>query len=581
MIARNFPRGKCRKTRYNGSEPLRLTLMKRHADVRKTVSRGIKRVLETVEQSPLTLSTFVLAFLGLILVRLFIESGTNAYPTEGLHFMFFEFSHTFLFFLFAFLIFMPIARIAGAASWTRAANLLLFGFLIIWTPPVIDKIIFQGQQFWSFYELDSLRGLLTQFFTFFDDTPNIGITYGVRAEVALMTAALGGYAWFRSRNILKALGVALLTYAAFFILGTFPSYVAIIMLVMEKGFLSVTQFDIVGTMLSPVRMFGQDIVDPRMSLGSKLSIVYAILSAVGIGLLLYRMSKKTFLALLQNSRFPQVIWHAGLVLLGGSLAMIFADARPNFHFFEVLAIVLLIIAVESAWLASVTANDLADRAIDKVTNPRRPLPTGAIPPRMYAEIGWIFFAVSLFFSAVVSFKAMLLILAYHGLAWVYSMPPLRLKQVPLLATVLAALAGMAMLIAGYSLIAPGADIRAIPMPILAFLFVAYAVTLPLKDFKDIEGDRADGVYTIPVLLGAERARLVVGAALFLCYAASPIIFRDADLIVPAVLFGSLSFWNINRAERPRRSWGTFRTLAGWNMVFATLYGLLLAAILFR
>lgn len=556
-------------------------MKRRIAATRKTLSRGIERVLETVEQSPLTLSTFVLAFLGLILVRLFLESGTNAYPTEGLHFMFFEFSHTFLFFLFAFLVFMPIARIAGAASWTRGANLLLFGFLIIWTPPVIDKIIFQGQQFWSFYELDSLRGLLTQFFTFFDDTPNIGITYGVRAEVALMTAALGGYAWFRSRNILKALGVALLTYAAFFILGTFPSYVAIIMLVMEKGFLSVTQFDIVGTMLSPARMFGQDIVDPRMSLGSKLSIVYALLSATGVGLLLYRISKKTFLALLHNSRFPQVMWHAGLVLLGGALAMIFAGVRPDFHFFEVLAIVLLIIAVESAWLASVTANDLADRAIDKVTNPRRPLPTGTIPPRMYAEIGWIFFAVSLFFSAVVSFKAMLFILAYHGLAWVYSMPPLRLKRVPLLATILAALAGMAVLIAGYSLIAPGADILAIPLPILAFLFVAYAVTLPLKDFKDIEGDRADGVYTIPVLLGAERARLAVGAALFLCYAASPIIFRDADLIVPAVLFGSLSFWNINRAERPRRSWGTFRTLAGWNMVFATLYGLLLAAILFR
>lgn len=546
----------------------------------KAAGHGMKKAIEAVERSPLRLSTFVLAFLGIILVRLFIEGGTNAYRTESLHYMFFEFSHTFLFFLFAFLLFMPIVRIAGAASWSRAANLLLFGFLIIWTPPVVDMLVFQGERFWSFYELDSLRGLMGQFFTFFDDTPNVGITYGVRAEVALMTAALGGYAFFRSRNFLKALGVAFLTYAAFFVLGTFPSYVAILMLGMGKGFLAVTEFDVVGTMLAPSKLFGQDIIDPRMSLGSRLSIIYAILSALGVGLLLYRISKETFLALLWNSRFPQVVWHGGLLLLGGALAMIFAGARPDFHFFEVLSILLLIMAVESAWFASVVANDLADRAIDEATNPRRPLPTGTIPPRQYAEIGWAFFAVSIFFSAIVSFKAMLLILAYHGLAWIYSMPPLRLKRIPILATALAALAGMAVLIAGYSVLAPGADLGSVPFPILAFLFVAYAVTLPLKDFKDIAGDRADGVRTIPVLLGEEGARLFVGAALFLCYAASPVVFHEADLIVPAVLFGGLAFWSVNRAERKKRSWGTFRTLSGWNMLFATLYGILVAVILF-
>lgn len=556
-------------------------MLRRIRSAGKTAGHGMKRMVEAIETAPLSLSTFVLAFLGIILVRLFIEGGTNAYETESLHYMFFEFSHTFLFFLFALLLFMPIVRIAGAASWSRAANLLLFGFLIIWTPPLIDVLVFQGEQFWSFYELDSLRGLMSQFFTFFDDTPNVGITYGVRIEVALMTAALGGYAFFRSRKFLSALGVAILTYAIFFILGTFPSYIAILMLGVEKGFFAVTEFDVVGTMLAPSKLFGQDIVDPRMSLGSRLSIVYAILSALGVGAILYRMSKGTFFALLWNSRFPQVIWHGGLLFLGGALAMIFAGARPDFHFFEVLSILLLIMAVESAWFASVVANDLADRAIDEATNPGRPLPTGDIPPRRYAEIGWAFFAASLLFSAIVSFKAMLLLLAYHGLAWIYSMPPLRLKRIPILASVLAALAGMAVLITGYSVLAPEADLGAVPFQILAFLFVAYAVTLPLKDFKDIAGDRADGVRTIPVILGEEKARLVVGTALFLCYATSPVVFREADLIVPAVLFGGLAFWSVNRAEREKRSWGTFRTLSGWNMLFATLYGISVAAILFR
>lgn len=555
-------------------------MMKRLRSLKESVGRGIGRTIETVEDNPLGPSAFVLAFLGIILVRLLIEGGTNAYASESLHYMFFEFSHTFLFFLFAFLLFLPVARLAGAASWTRAANLLLFGFLIIWTPPVVDAIVFQGERFWSFYELDSLRGLFGQFFSFFDDTPNVGITYGVRAEVALMTAALGAYAFFRSRSVRRALGVAILTYALFFILGTFPSYVAILMLGFEKGLFAVTEFDVVGAMLSPSRLFGQDIADLRMSLGSRMSIVYAILSTAAVGAILYRMSKKTFLALLGDIRLPQMIWHGGLLFLGGALAMIFAGARPDFHFFELLSALLLVIAVESAWLASVVANDLTDRTIDAATNPGRPIPTGAIPPKLYAEIGWMFFLVSLLFSAIVSFKAMLLLLAYQGLAWVYSMPPLRLKRFPILATGLAALAGMTVLIAGFSVLAPGADLGAVPLPILVFLFVAYAATLPLKDFKDIKSDRADGVFTIPVLLGEERARFLIGGALFLCYAASPVVLHDADLIVPAILFGGLSFWSVMRADRKKKPWGTFRTLPGWNMLFVTLYGALLAMILF-
>ncbi len=540
----------------------------------------IKRVLDSIEASPLSLASFSLAFLGIILVRLFIESTLNAYGTESLRYMFFEFSHTFLFFLFAFLVFLPLARLAGASSWTRAANLILFGFLIIWTPPLIDAYIFQGTRFWSFYELDSLRGLLGQFFTFFDDTPNVGITYGVRVEVAVMTLAFTLYAWIRSRKLWKTLGIALLTYFTFFILGTFPSYVALLMLGFQKGFLSVTEFDIVGSMLSPMSSFGQGTIDARMSLGARMSLVYAILSTVLLGSLLYRMSKKTFLALFHNVRFPQIIWHGGLFLFGGALALIFTGARPDFDFFEILSILLLIIAIESAWLASVVANDIADINTDLITNTTRPIPAGDISKRHYAAIGMLFFSASLLFSAVVSFKATLLLLAYQGLAWVYSMPPLRLKRVPLLATMLAALAGISVLAIGYSLVAIDADLTSVPLPILVFLFVSYALTLPLKDFKDIRGDKADHVYTIPVILGEERARLLIGSALFLSYATSPVVLHDANLIVPAILFGTLAFMSVMRAQRKRHSFGEFRKLPAWNMLFITLYGICVGFILF-
>lgn len=537
------------------------------------------RTVESVEASPFSLPGFAFAFLAVIFIRLLVETGVNAYRSESHTFLFYEFTHTFLFFLFAFTLFLPVMRFAGAASWARATNLLLFGFLIIWTPPLIDTWIFHGQTFWSFYELDGLRGLFHRFFTFFGDTPDIGITYGVRFEVAVMSVGVGLYAFFRSGRLLKALAATLLSYSVFFVLGTFPSWITIAVLAPTHGIFSVSELHIAGYMLSPERLFERYIGDIRGTLNVKMSLIYAILIILSIGSTLYAISRKTFVALLRNVRFPQALWHGGLLLLGGGLAMIFADAKPEFGFFEILAILLLVAAVESAWIASVIGNDLADTRIDEKTNPDRPLPTHAIDRKLYAEIGVLFFLASILFSSIVSFKCMLFLLAYQALAWIYSMPPMRLKRIPILATALAAGAGMTVLFAGYFAVAPETDARAIPLSILAYLFVAYAVTLPLKDFKDIAGDKADGVFTIPVLLGTERARVLVGSALFLMYAISPVLLREPRLLVPAILFGSLSFWSVVRAERSGKRWGTFRMLPAWNMVFIVVYGLIVGLVL--
>lgn len=534
----------------------------------------IGRMIETVETSPFSLPGFALSFLAIILVRLFIETGVNAYKAESHTFLFYEFSHTFLFFLFSFTLFLPVMRFAGAASWSRAANLLLFGFLIIWTPPLIDAWIFQGAQFWSFYELDGLRGLFHRFLTFFGDTPNIGITYGARIEIALMSIGIGYYAFFRSKKLLRTLGAALLAYTVFFILGTFPSWVTIFALAPTHKLFSVSELDVVGYMLTPGKILDHSIGDMRGTLNVKMSLVYAVLTVLSVGTTLLLISKKTFLSLLRNVRFPQTIWHGGLLFLGGALAIIFSQARPEFDFFGILSVLVLVAAVESAWIASVIGNDLSDIRIDEKTNTDRPLPTHTIERELYATIGVLFFFISILFAAIVSFKCLLFLLAYQALAWAYSMPPLRLKRIPILATVLAALAGMTVLLTGYFAITTGSDIQPVPLSILFFLFIAYAVTLPLKDFKDIAGDKADGVMTIPVLLGTERARIVIGSALFLIYAISPVVLREARLLVPAILFGSLAFWSVVRAERSKKRWGNFRTLPAWNMVFIILYGII-------
>jgi 4-hydroxybenzoate polyprenyltransferase len=267
------------------------------------------------------------------------------------------------------------------------------------------------------------------------------------------------------------------------------------------------------------------------------------------------------------------------VLLGGCLAIIYAEAEPDFQFFEVLSIIVMVMAVESAWLASVIGNDLSDVRIDAVTNPKRPLPLEVLPKSHYRQIGILFFAASILFSSIVSVKAMLFLLAYQAIAWIYSMPPLRLKRIPIVATALSAAAGISVLLSGYSVISPIPTITPIPFPLLVFLFICYAATIPLKDFKDIKGDRLDGVMTIPVLIGEEYARLLVGGAIFACYVISPIALHDAGLFLPAFLFGALAFMSVRRSGRKGSTWGSFRALPAWNILFIGLYGICVALIL--
>lgn len=532
-------------------------------------------LIKRIEDAPLTLGSFLITFIGLIIVRLTVENALGLFPEHTFFFLFFEFTHTFLFFLCSLLLLLPLVRFAGRLSLREATNILLFGFLIIWTPPIIDTFVFQGGHFWSFYEFDGLRGLVVRFFTLFGDTPDIGITYGVRVEVVLVTLALGLYTYLKSQRFMRALLVALLTYTILFILGTFPSWITLGVLSLQKSLLSISSSDVAALFLSPEQVLGRDLTDFRSVLNFKMSLVYGLFALILSCYTFYQTRKDHFLALARNARLPQLIYHAGLLLLGILLGAYFANGRVSFEFFSIIGIFSLILATWCAWLASVVVNDIYDGTIDRLTNPDRPLVVGAIPLSEYQFYGVICFLFSLLLSGIVSFSAMLLLLAYQALATLYSAPPLRLKQYPGLATLIAALAGMLILIMGIVAIVPTHSITGIPLSLLAYLFLAYFLALPIKDFKDIEGDRRDHVYTLPVLLGAERGKYVIGSFLFLLFTLSPLVLALRSLLIPALLFGSLAYFVLQKGTANEHSFFAYRKLPQIILGITTLYGLVI------
>lgn len=536
------------------------------------MTRFLRRIIRAIEQEPFSLPFFCVAFLALILCRIGVETFLGFFAPQSLLFLFFEFTHTFLFFLTAFFLLIPVIRFAGAPSLSSAAHILLFGFLIILTPPIIDTLVFQGSTFWSFYKFDSMKGLIVRFFTFFGDRPDIGITYGVRAEVAGVTFGVGLYAFLVSKKFLHAIQAALLTYTILFILGTFPTYLTLIIQGFSKGFFAIGASDVAGLFLSPSELFSRNAPDMKSALNVKMSLWYASILALLLPLFAYRYFRPLFWAIFQNVRWPQIWYHGGLLFLGGILAWHFTSPVLLINHFHILAIFLLTIAVGCAWLASVIVNDCFDTHIDTQTNRHRPLISGTINRTTFITLGWLFFSASILFSAIVSFSAACLLVLYQALAWVYSVPPFRLKRIPGIATLLASAAGLLVLLIGFLLIAADNNFSLLPGSLLFFLFIAYAAALPLKDFKDIAGDKSDHIMTFPVILGEKNARLVFGSILFLLFVISIFVLHIRSAFPFAVFFGGISFYCLQIA-RLKHAWCNYARLPLLILGSITGYGI--------
>jgi 4-hydroxybenzoate polyprenyltransferase len=576
----------------------------------------LRRAIEKIENTPTSFPLWLSSFLVIITLRVLIENWFEGFKNRSGLFLFYEFAHTFLFFLIAYIFFIWILKKLLKIELKKISNILLWGYLIIIFPPIIDYLISRGQGYWSFYDFGGIKDLFVWFFTFFDKTPEIGITYGVRIEIVITLIFMFIYSLLKiikkqetitnkisNSNIQNAkyrlsdtkiydvLGssiVTLLAYIIIFILGTFPSWVTIATRGFVRGFLNITDIDTVQMFLAPVTIFSKNIPDITSSLNIKMSLVYVFFAFIIIIIGLYYNYQKKLVSFIKNARFPQLIYHTGLFIVGMGAGIIFTEGFAEFNFFNSVAFLVSLSAIVLSWLASVVVNDLEDKEIDKVTpNKNRPLIIGDFSEHEYKTIGIVLFLASLFFSAIVNFKIALFLFAYQALAWIYSVRPLRLKRFAFISTFVSALASLLIFFSGYILISPDQSLSGLPFPIILLLVFGYTFSLSIKDFKDIKGDQKEGVYTIPVLFGEEWGKIIVGSGIFLSFILSVLIFNEFRLFWWALIFGTISFWLVISSKKTcpvpnYKFWCGVKPakLPWWILGTISLYGSVLVKIIF-
>lgn len=176
---------------------------------------------------------------------------------------------------------------------------------------------------------------------------------------------------------------------------------------------------------------------------------------------------------------------------------------------------------------SQAVNDWFDRHVDAINEPGRPIPSGRIPGRWGLYIGIVWTILSLLVAAYLGTVVLCAAILGLCLAWAYSAPPFRLKQNAWYGSAacgacyegLPWVTGAAVMLAG-----------ALPDAKIFMMAALYSIgahgIMTLNDFKAVEGDKALGLKSLPVMMGTQRA------ALFACW-----VMALPQLVVAGLLLG--------------------------------------------
>ena len=162
---------------------------------------------------------------------------------------------------------------------------------------------------------------------------------------------------------------------------------------------------------------------------------------------------------------------------------------------------------------SQAVNDWYDRDVDAINEPKRPIPSGRIPGRWGLWIAMAWTVVSMLWALALGPWVFGAAVVGMILAWVYSAPPLRLKQSGWWGPAACALSyeGITWFTGAAVMLATVPNTQILIIAAL-YSFGAHGI-MTLNDFKAVEGDKLTGVRSLPVQLGVDKAARVACAVM--------------------------------------------------------------------
>lgn len=178
-------------------------------------------------------------------------------------------------------------------------------------------------------------------------------------------------------------------------------------------------------------------------------------------------------------------------------------------------------------------NDIRDIEIDRINDPRRPIPSGRVRPKGAAWLAAAFGLIGVLAAVPLGRNPMLLVFFTLILLFLYAV---NFKKTLAANPIVALIAGMSFLLGGW---VAGNDLCLIPF---GFALLIHLPREIVKAVIDLEGDRLAGVNSLPVRFGTRPALILSAVLLGLLALLMPLpyIFRVLRLrYLLIVILGAL------------------------------------------
>jgi len=512
----------------------------------------IKRLIFLAERAEISIPQWMVGFAGVVFIRFFLESISNPSWSGIVASDAGTLMHYGIFYLATALGLMCIVGFF-AKGWAEA-RLVLFGLPIIWLAPILDFLFSAGRGARMAYLFDAPRELVRNFLTYFSFSS--GITSGIRIEVLIVLFFIGYYVWIKRRSIVRALGAVFASYLFIFILLSLPSFIYLaaspfVGAAATSGLevVNYIQKSIDGSLIPQNMIHGMLSIKTysrafELGFNKFISQFLYLASIFLLGFWFWKTKREKFIAVIKNSRPERLAFFSALVGVGVVVAGATGNVA-NFNWVDVIGALCLIISFCAAFIYAVHVNDEEDVLIDEISNSSRPIVAGSLTKGEMRDSGLIWLAISLFGAYFVGYYAFFLNLVFHAAYYIYSASPLRLKRVPILSSFLISVAALTAVMSGFFWISADKKMDAFPTSVVFGVLIMMTLASNARDIKDVEGDRRDGIMTLPVIFGNNGIK-ITGMLLGLSFLLVPIFFSNYYLYILALPAG---FWAYKLATK--------------------------------
>lgn len=190
-----------------------------------------------------------------------------------------------------------------------------------------------------------------------------------------------------------------------------------------------------------------------------------------------------------------------------------------------IPVILAMLAVFFETAAGNVINDFFDYKIDLINKPERPIPSGRISLKNGKNYAYLMFLLGTICGFLISYLTnnwipFAIVLFADVLLYLYAY---KLKTTPLLGNLAVAfITGLGFVFGGFTINSP--DIISISLYLGFFAFVMTTAREIVKDIEDVEGDKADGARTLPILIGNRIPSIIAAALIIVASALCPILY---------------------------------------------------------